>query len=249
MATKKQLNIKKAREISGYTQQAVADMLQITRESYARYESGDRNPSYDVLGTLAGIFGVSTDYLLCRADVSLNNDLSSDELELITAWRDADPAMRIGAMAVLRAKQSKSSAIPSINKIRASKDGSDCRKRVEGAAAAGAPITAVALDGETVSVPKRYLDARFFIVRAKGISMEPRIRNGSYCVFNSDAAWDAGDVVFVRVEGATDQSDVLIKRIYPCGDKVRLESINPTVAPMFFPAADVSVGGVFIDTL
>lgn len=50
----------------GYTQQAMADMLQLTLNAYQKYEQAERSPSLECLVRLADIFNVSTDYLLCR---------------------------------------------------------------------------------------------------------------------------------------------------------------------------------------
>lgn len=55
--------IKEARKAAGYTQQAVADLLNIERTSYARYETGTREPDLDTLARLSEIFKVSIDYL------------------------------------------------------------------------------------------------------------------------------------------------------------------------------------------
>ncbi len=60
--------MKSLREKMGYTQQAVADMINISRLSYVRYESGERTPNADVILALADLYGVSTDYLLGRTD-------------------------------------------------------------------------------------------------------------------------------------------------------------------------------------
>lgn len=61
-------NLKEARNAAGLTQQQVADALGIERPSYARYESGDRQPPIDTLIKLARHFNVTTDYLLGLTD-------------------------------------------------------------------------------------------------------------------------------------------------------------------------------------
>lgn len=53
-----------------YTQQNMADMLEVTLNTYQKYEQGVRQPSLDMLIKLADILEVPTDYLLCR-DLSL----------------------------------------------------------------------------------------------------------------------------------------------------------------------------------
>lgn len=53
---------------SGYTQQKMADMLNISLNTYQKYEQGERNPSFDSLVKIADILYVSLDFLLCRDD-------------------------------------------------------------------------------------------------------------------------------------------------------------------------------------
>ena len=50
------------------TQQEVASRLNIERTSYARYESGSREPDIATLVALADLFQVSLDYLCGRTD-------------------------------------------------------------------------------------------------------------------------------------------------------------------------------------
>lgn len=57
------MSIKAARQAAKMTQQAVADYLQILQTSYARYESGAREPDIATLEKLANLFHVSIDYL------------------------------------------------------------------------------------------------------------------------------------------------------------------------------------------
>lgn len=50
-------NIKKFREISGYTQEDFARFLGITRSAYSNYEAGEREIPYDVIEKAADFFG------------------------------------------------------------------------------------------------------------------------------------------------------------------------------------------------
>ncbi len=56
--------LKELRVEKGYTQQKIADMLNIRQQSYIRYEYGTGEPSLETLVKIAQIYGVSTDYLL-----------------------------------------------------------------------------------------------------------------------------------------------------------------------------------------
>ena len=50
----------------GYTQQRLADSLNIALRSYQCYETGTRTPCYDLLIQIADTLDVSLDYLLGR---------------------------------------------------------------------------------------------------------------------------------------------------------------------------------------
>ena len=50
------------------TQQDLADLLQLARNTVAMYESGDREPCHTVTQRLAEILGTTTDFLLGCCD-------------------------------------------------------------------------------------------------------------------------------------------------------------------------------------
>lgn len=52
------------RDKRGWTQQEVADKIGVTRPAYANYESGKRNPGYEISQKLADLFETTIDYLL-----------------------------------------------------------------------------------------------------------------------------------------------------------------------------------------
>lgn len=58
------LKLKHLRESFGFTQQELADKLSIPCPTLARYETGKKQPSYEVLSKISEIFDVPTDYLL-----------------------------------------------------------------------------------------------------------------------------------------------------------------------------------------
>ena len=64
---------RKVRELrirAGKTQKEIADYLNISRSTYTLYESAKRQMSNETLCALAEYYGVSTDYLLGRTDIS-----------------------------------------------------------------------------------------------------------------------------------------------------------------------------------
>jgi transcriptional regulator with XRE-family HTH domain len=58
--------LKHQREISGYTQKQVAELLKIAPRSYQRYELGEREPNIETLVQIANLFNISLDDLVGR---------------------------------------------------------------------------------------------------------------------------------------------------------------------------------------
>ncbi|MBR1578888.1 MAG: helix-turn-helix transcriptional regulator [Selenomonadaceae bacterium] len=57
---------REAREERNLTQEYVANQLSVTRQAYGRYESGERECSFDNLRKLSRLFDTTIDYLLCN---------------------------------------------------------------------------------------------------------------------------------------------------------------------------------------
>lgn len=90
------LRLKQHRELCALTQQQVADILNINRTTYTKYETGVSEPSHDVLKRIVSIFG--TDYnslfdenspfvpVVNEEELNFAN-LSNDEKNLIISYR------------------------------------------------------------------------------------------------------------------------------------------------------------------
>ena len=78
--------IKHLRKASGYTQQELADKLDLTKSIVSAYELEKRAPSYVKLIELANLFHVTTDYLL-----GVHN---SDTIDLSGLTEDARAAVK-----------------------------------------------------------------------------------------------------------------------------------------------------------
>lgn len=59
-------SLKAKRELFGYTQKQVAELIGITPRSYQRYESGEREPNITTLIQIADLFKISLDDLVGR---------------------------------------------------------------------------------------------------------------------------------------------------------------------------------------
>ena len=100
------LNLKHLRKAKGMTQAEVAHFLQVERTTYGRYETGEREMTYEALKKLAQFYNVSLDYLLGR----ISGDcvvLEEEELQLILSFRKLDPRGRGVLFAVLEYEESR----------------------------------------------------------------------------------------------------------------------------------------------
>ena len=94
-----ELRLRELRTARKLNQADVAAHLQIARESYSRYESGEREMTYDALIALAKLFEVSIDYLLGRYDVN-PVVLQENEVSLIDKFRAVDQRGQCAIQAV-----------------------------------------------------------------------------------------------------------------------------------------------------
>lgn len=92
------LRLKQHRELCRLTQQQVADILNINRTTYTKYETGVSEPSHEVLRKIVSIFGTDYNTLLGNGtpflpivqdpdDTLKLYNLSNDEKKLLTAYR------------------------------------------------------------------------------------------------------------------------------------------------------------------
>lgn len=109
----------------------------------------------------------------------------------------------------------------------------------------------LAIDG-WLEIPGR-LRQGMFVAKVEGRSMEPRIPAGSYCIFRGEAGGGPlagsrqGKIVLVALHDAADPEDggaytvKVYRRFSPTpargdgGQRIQLESLNPTFAPIELP--------------
>lgn len=75
----------------GYTQEELAELLNLSIRQIIRYENGDNDPTAEVLAQMAKVLSISADYLLGLTHDPVGyfeeKDLSPTERKLITALR------------------------------------------------------------------------------------------------------------------------------------------------------------------
>ena len=88
------IRVRELREAKGIQQKELAIDLNVSQPTISDWESGRKVPSAKSTQKLADYFGVTIDYLLGRTDQkeklpTENGELSSAEMELVNAYRDA----------------------------------------------------------------------------------------------------------------------------------------------------------------
>ena len=76
-------NLKKIRELSGFTQEQIAKSIGIERSAYSNYEGGTREVPYDILEKLSNLFGYEI-----LATAFRISDLEDDDLKEIANFKD-----------------------------------------------------------------------------------------------------------------------------------------------------------------
>ena len=59
-------NLRKIRIINGYTQKEFSTIIGVPSNTYNQWETGKREPDYEMLSRIADFYGVTIDYLLGR---------------------------------------------------------------------------------------------------------------------------------------------------------------------------------------
>lgn len=105
------LRIKELREELGLSQLDFAKKINLTQQSISLYEKGEREPSLDVLKSIADFFNVSTDYLLGKSNEK-NPTINIDDVDVAFAaglkgLNDTNKAIIKATLEALLAKQEK----------------------------------------------------------------------------------------------------------------------------------------------
>jgi len=86
--------LKKVREERGYTQEKLAEFLNIGQLQIWRYENGETEPKADTLAKIASFLNVSADYLLGLSDTPggfFQTDFTMKERKILSALRQGEP--------------------------------------------------------------------------------------------------------------------------------------------------------------
>lgn len=102
------IRLKEIRTKKGLTQTQVSQLLNCSTTVYSRYETGDRQPSIEVLISLSQIFNVSIDYIVNNPWNDSNtlannkNSLSNFDARLLQNFHNADHYDQITVLRTLK---------------------------------------------------------------------------------------------------------------------------------------------------
>ena len=240
----------------------VKDVLDVSSSAASGWKKG-AIPSSSVVIKSAEYFGVSADYLLGLDDVPTRrqqNLPTQAEMEMLSQFRAASPAARAIAWAAAQAALGAAMAQPigytltqdepvghtliqdkPLGHAMSVPAGS---LPIEGFAAAGTPLFDRNTDEKTVSVQEKYtakdMDGnRFFVVVARGDSMEPEIPDRTPVVVQRGLKPLSGEVALVALDNATDEPEYAIKIVRYLPDKIELSSYNEAHTPYTRPLSEV----------
>lgn len=91
--------IKELRKQNNKTQTEIAQQLNITQQTYAKYELGNLEPNIQILCKLADFYGVSLDYLVGREFSNKYGYISEDEKTLLNVYRTLNEQNKIRIVA------------------------------------------------------------------------------------------------------------------------------------------------------
>ena len=86
--------LRRLRKQQRETQPELAAMLGISRSAVSMYESGEREPKFELLTAIAAHYGVGLDYLLGRDEEAGEADDAPDLRMIARAGRKMTPAQR-----------------------------------------------------------------------------------------------------------------------------------------------------------
>lgn len=102
------VNMRALRKKANYRQEDISRLLNIQRQTYSNYENASRMPPLEIIVSLAKLYNVSVDYLVCGIDhVSDSNAsfLTSEEKQLLNDFADLSNQKRQEVLDFIRFKK------------------------------------------------------------------------------------------------------------------------------------------------
>lgn len=194
-------HIKEARELAGYSQKEIAQIIGVAQNTFHGYESGKHDPKSDILIKIANACSVTVDFLLGRENSKSTNFFSQSESEHIKKYRTLDEYGKEAVDGVLetehrrcKEQRERSAPLPDENVL-------PLRCSTQ-AASAGTGCYLGPEEWDLIYVQENDLTRRAsFCVPVSGNSMEPRYHDGDILVIDDNAEVELGQVGLYTIDG------------------------------------------------
>jgi repressor LexA len=114
-----------------------------------------------------------------------------------------------------------------------------------GRIAAGRPVEAIE-SASSISLGDIIGNREVFALEVRGDSMrDEHIMSGDYVIVESTKSAREGEIVVALIDGA----EATLKRFYREGQMIRLQPSNSEMAPIYAPAASVTIQGKVLGVL
>lgn len=201
--------IKEARENAGLSQKELAERLGVAPSTYHGYESGNHDPKSDMLIRIAGICGVSVDFLLGvetepkpKKEKAPNNNLSLEALQMAKLFDTLD---NYGQDAVREVAQVEKARCEDEERFLRETELEQEPRVIPDytfGAAAGPLLGVAGQESVPYTLQPEDPPGAVYAVHVNGDSMEPYFPDGARVFVNMDQVRD-GDIGIFCVDGAT----------------------------------------------
>jgi len=207
-------NLKRIRKKLGYTQENIANSLNVETNTYTRYENGVNEPNLQILVEISKILNVSLDYLILNKP-QVENDYI-DYVENLT-----NNLVKLKSLLV--------SITEIINDVNDTDNLNKLKYRVlpeVGEVAAGMPILCNE-NIETYHIVKNKnklftSDKSYYVLKIKGNSMNKVYKNGELVVVEVTNVAENNDIVIALI----DNTEVTIKKYSKANDNIILTPMS-----------------------
>lgn len=87
--------LKTLRREQGFTQVTLAEALGVSKGTVAMWETGKRNPDFDMINKMTDIFDRRMDYILGYSDDDSSPKLTEEEINQLGVWAVEDDCRKI----------------------------------------------------------------------------------------------------------------------------------------------------------
>lgn len=111
--------LKELRIFYNMTQDDIAELLDMSRTSFSKYENGAANPPLNVLRKLSAIYNVPIEYLIHDevTSITLNDGKNEEEPDLETALRGFSDLTRDEKMLIMKLRLKGADALKKIDRL------------------------------------------------------------------------------------------------------------------------------------